>query len=119
MEAAIFLVIENSQTGDTQMVTDADLVKFCGEALAIRKAFYDKHFPGQNAGEITFEKGRRNARIVISGRAQRSVYCFIDLTNGNILKAAGWKAPAPNGVRGNIANGAASCCGWNGCEYLR
>ena len=31
-----------------------------------------------------------------------SVYCFIDKSNGNVLKAATFKAPAPNGVRGNL-----------------
>lgn len=30
-----------------------------------------------------------------------SVHAFIDKTTGNVLKAAGWKAPA-KGVRGNI-----------------
>ena len=30
-----------------------------------------------------------------------SVYCFVDLTNGNILKGS-WKAPVANGVRGNL-----------------
>jgi hypothetical protein len=31
-----------------------------------------------------------------------SVYCFINKSNGNVLKAATFKAPAPNGVRGNL-----------------
>ncbi len=30
-----------------------------------------------------------------------SVYCFFDFTNGNLLKGT-WKAPAANGVRGNV-----------------
>jgi hypothetical protein len=30
-----------------------------------------------------------------------SVYCFVDLSNGNILKGS-WKAPVANGVRGNL-----------------
>jgi hypothetical protein len=30
-----------------------------------------------------------------------SVYCFIQIDNGDILKAAGWKAPAKH-ARGNI-----------------
>lgn len=30
-----------------------------------------------------------------------SAHCFIDLENGNVLKADGWKRPAPQ-VRGNI-----------------
>jgi len=33
-----------------------------------------------------------------------SVYCFIDVTNGDILKAAGWATPA-KGARGNIRVG--------------
>jgi hypothetical protein len=31
-----------------------------------------------------------------------SVYCFINKSNGDVLKAATFKAPAPNGVRGNL-----------------
>ena len=34
---------------------------------------------------------------------QRSVYCFIDMSNGDILKADGWAKPA-KGARGNIFN---------------
>ena len=30
------------------------------------------------------------------------VYCFINKSNGDVLKAASYKAPAPNGVRGNL-----------------
>lgn len=32
----------------------------------------------------------------------RSAYCFIDRTNGNVLKAAGWKAPTLKNPRSNI-----------------
>lgn len=41
--------------------------------------------------------GKKYVRIVRKG----SAYCFIDKTNGDILKAASWKAPA-KGARGNI-----------------
>lgn len=51
------------------------------------------------------EMGRVNARIfmmpVSGGRpveSQRSVYCFIRLADGAVLKSASWKAPA-KGVR--------------------
>lgn len=52
-----------------------------------------------------------------------SAYCFIDLSNGNILKPAGWKAPA-KGARGNIRVGDASnwwngALGQYGAAYLR
>ena len=33
----------------------------------------------------------------------QSVYCFVDKHNGDILKSAGWRAPAI-GVRGSILN---------------
>ena len=58
-------------------------------------------------------KGRKYARIVVtdthkngdplSGDRGGSVYCFIDKTNGNVLKADGWKGPA-KGPRSNIYN---------------
>lgn len=35
-------------------------------------------------------------------RQSRSAHCFIDRTNGDILKAAGWKAPEKKNPRGNI-----------------
>lgn len=45
--------------------------------------------------------GVKYTRIVRGGSGQRSVYCFVD-GEGNIYKAAGWKAPA-KGVRGTLA----------------
>jgi len=49
--------------------------------------------------------GKKYAKIAVGyvGSEGRSVYCFIDLRNGDILKAAGWKAPA-KGKRGSIYN---------------
>lgn len=49
------------------------------------------------------ENGQKYSRIVVTSNGQRSVYCFVDLTNGDILKNAGWKAPA-KGKRGSIWN---------------
>lgn len=47
-------------------------------------------------------KGRKFIRITYRFSGQRSVHSFIDLSNGDILKAASWSQPAKNGVRGNI-----------------
>jgi len=44
----------------------------------------------------TFEDRKRAGNWEAS-----SVYCFVDLENGNILKGS-WKAPVANGVRGNL-----------------
>lgn len=60
------------------------------------------------ANNFTFEQpavaevhyGGRYAKIVFTPRG--GVHTFIDLRNGDILKAATYKAPAKNGVRGNI-----------------
>jgi hypothetical protein len=50
--------------------------------------------------------GRRFIRIIrvqeFNGHVSRSVHSFIEKVNGNIWKAAGWKAPALNFPRGNI-----------------
>jgi hypothetical protein len=58
---------------------------------------------------FTCELGRLNARImqvpVYRGQPQpdqRSVYCFIRLADGAVLKAASWKTPA-KGVRAWLA----------------
>jgi hypothetical protein len=50
---------------------------------------------------LVAERGRRYIRIVAEGNAQRSAWAFVDTTNGDVLKADGWKAPA-KGSRGNI-----------------
>lgn len=63
----------------------------------------ERHFP--NLPTVTFETmpGKRYVRIVRGDASggQRSVHCFVDTTNGDVLKAAGWKAPAKH-ARGNI-----------------
>ena len=57
-----------------------------------------------------YQMGRSNAKVsmvpIHSGvpcESQRSVYCFIRLTDGAILKADSWKAPA-KGVRAWLAS---------------
>ena len=49
-----------------------------------------------------------------------SAYCFVDRTNGDVLKAASWKAPAKH-ARGNIfddSNGLKFMSAY-GAAYLR
>jgi len=45
--------------------------------------------------------GKKYARIVTEDHGSRSVKCFVDLSSGDILKAASWQAPAKH-ARGNI-----------------
>jgi hypothetical protein len=63
-----------------------------------------RSFPTLKPSTLSIDpNGRKYVRIVIEAQSgtSRSVYCFIDSTNGNILKADGWKKPA-KGPRGNI-----------------
>lgn len=39
-------------------------------------------------------KNQRFFRILMVGRSQQSVCCFIEIATGKVIKAAGWKAPA-------------------------
>lgn len=55
-----------------------------------------------NWEKIDVQMGKRYARLVTTFAGNvRSAFGFIDMTNGNILKAAGWKTPAKH-ARGNI-----------------
>ena len=69
---------------------------------------------------LTVEPGRRYVRVVRSnGGSSRSVYCFIDSTNGNVLKAESWKKPHPM-MRGNVYRDPANkCVDWHGAFYAR
>jgi hypothetical protein len=50
---------------------------------------------------------------------QKSVYCFVEVATGNIMKAASFKAPAKH-ARGNIFNAnPLDGCGPYGVQYLK
>lgn len=70
-----------------------------------------------------FEFGRKYARILHRGEneSRPTVYCFVDMNTGDILKAASYRAPARNGVRGNIFadDFGISCCARHSLKYLR
>ena len=46
-------------------------------------------------------RGSKYYKVVMNARGSRSVYCFINKRNGDILKSAGWRAPA-KGARGSV-----------------
>ena len=62
------------------------------------------NFTHSDPDHISADIGRKYARVVKNDQHNggRSVHTFVNLKNGDILKAGGWKAPQPNGVRGNI-----------------
>lgn len=53
--------------------------------------------------EISFEFGKKFIRVVKTIHTQRSAHSFIDISNGDVYKAASWTTPAKNFVRGNIS----------------
>ena len=71
--------------------------------------------------DITVDYGKKYARVVHENGVQRSVHTFVNMINGDILKSGGWKAPAPNGVRGNIfeKDFGASVVNEYGASYLK
>ena len=81
----------------------------------------DKRYENVNFDtKIAITRGRRYVKLVKSDFSEsRSVYCFVDQTNGNVLKAASWKAPAKH-ARGNILNedNGLSTMGPYGAAYL-
>lgn len=84
--------------------TDVELQVWVGLVHEMREEHRRLHFPNLSPEVLTIEKGRKYARIVANrrdGGGGRSVFCFVSLETGDILKAHSWKRPAPH-VRGNI-----------------
>lgn len=72
-------------------------------AQAIIDADFAKNYPNSKAPSLIFGGGSKYLRVERVGPGERSVHCFLNMENGDVLKAAGWKAPA-KGARGNIYN---------------
>ena len=51
---------------------------------------------------IEFEEGSKYVKVVSLSWGSRSVHSFVEKANGNIWRAASWKSPARNFVRGNV-----------------
>lgn len=81
----------------------------------------DAHYgPNYSLGHtaVTVEPGRRYTRLYTVRKGHSHIYCFID-QNGDILKAASYKAPAKH-ARGNIfSDDAIKAVNWFGANYLR
>lgn len=104
----------------TWKVTMADLEAFKTKLTEFVNASEAKRFPTLPKSSFDFEIGRKFARIVVTRYGtNRSCYGFVDMTNGDLLMAAGWKAPAKH-ARGNIyGENPLSGCGPYGMDYLK
>jgi hypothetical protein len=104
------------------MDTTTALANFVKLAQAVVDSHMAAHCPNNTRKVLSVEPGRRYARIVIQSEGDlysRSVYCFVDMTNGNVLKSESWKKPA-KGPRGSIfASNPVEGVGPYGAAYLK
>lgn len=105
-------------------VTQAQIDEFVAGCTRICNAHLQQSYPDSVEllkEVLDVEIGSRYARVVRVGRAQRSAHCFIDLTNGDVLKSASWKAPEKKNPRGNLndAHKGLRLMGPYGTAYLR
>ncbi len=89
-----------------------DFVKKCREIVLADgrdKLGYDLEIGG----------GRKYTKIIMNTGNQKMVWGFIDRTNGDVLKAATWKAPAKH-PRGNLYDpyGGMLNINWTGPAYM-
>jgi hypothetical protein len=98
---------------------DTALANFMTQAQALIKAAHERKGYKFSHDVLSVMPGKRYIRVVASHGGGRRVYCFVDKTNGDVLKAASWKAPAKH-ARGNIyaADPVAGCTEYGGA-YLR
>ena len=74
--------------------------------LAEAQAMFNEHYEGRYATlktpEVYIAGGRKYIKIAKRDSNQTFVWCLVRAADGAILKAATWKAPALNYVRGSI-----------------
>lgn len=65
------------------------------------------------------KEGPKFLQVIVDNQTQKSSYCWIDKTNGNVLKGS-WKAPEPKNPRSNIYDDDYGVSGvdWHGAKYL-
>ena len=89
---------------------DAAFEKFLAGAQKVLDAYKEAMGYTYNGHKevLVAMKGRKNVKVVRrtvydDGSMSKggSAHCFVDMTNGDVLKAASWKAPAKH-ARGNI-----------------
>lgn len=111
--------IEYSIKSHQKFIHDADTYEYHQKKISdLKDGICDVDF-------LLIGTGRRYHKIImVDSHGHRSVHCFVDKHNGDLYKAASWKAPAEH-VRGNLMNDNSremilSKCDWAGSYlYLR
>ena len=88
-------------TATVKVVTLEQVQAFVDRCQAIIDRYMQERFPTLARETLSIDPGHRYYKIVKVAHGQRSVYAFIDSTNGDVLKPATWRAPAKH-ARGNL-----------------
>lgn len=119
------ITLPSSVWGSDKTAALARLDAWLQAAQNMINTHYGTKFPRLNASSLEMSDGRRYIRIDRidldhNQTPSRSIHVFIDKKTGDILKAAGYKAPAKH-ARGNIfdaSNGMSEMTPY-GANYLR
>lgn len=104
--------------------TNAEFGKRLGRYSMLVKKLNDTQYP-EHLHEVEIVSGNRYFKVMVTtemyGTTRSHLHTFVDSSNGNILKAASYKAPAKNGVRGSIfaKDLGESVINWYGARYLK
>ncbi|WGH49535.1 hypothetical protein [Alishewanella phage vB_AspM_Slickus01] len=87
---------------DIQNKFEEKFASFLAGANKIKEDHRLAAFPSLPAEPLEAMFGKRYVRVVtVRNGKPASSFCFVDITNGDVLKSGSWKAPA-KGARGNI-----------------
>lgn len=85
-----------SQTKGEKVLNTLEVEVLIQEYVTALETMLESHYSEKSnlltPPTVSVEYGKKFARIVFSG-SQRMVHSFVDAETGNVLKAAGWKAP--------------------------
>ena len=101
----------NKETAIAALKNDIPLTDFIrGVNKKLNNYWTSMNFTHNDAPVVMVDSiGKRYAKLAIFEKSPaktgplvaKSVYCFYDIANGDLLKGS-WKAPVANGVRGNV-----------------
>ena len=98
---------------------DDKFKEFLAYCQTISDEYISKNYTNVQKPQFIAMEGGRYIRVVRTDSSSRSAHLFVDKTNGDVLKAAGWSAPA-KGQRGNIFDKASwQRTGPYGAAYLK
>ena len=114
-----------TDTTNSSISFDEALAGYVRTVQAMNDAYYAKNYPNSEvvkSPKIVAVCGSAKVRIIKQDNQpdSGSVHTFVDISTGDILKVASWKAPAPNGKRGNIYDvNYPSCIDHHGAIYRK